>query len=268
MSRRLLGFAAGLAALLSLHARVTRADITVVGHYQFANGDTLTRASYYTNRWMRTTLPNGNEVVYSRDSDRITLIDHAGRRYWEGPRAKADSVTRRMRAERAKEMAESATPEDQQKRNAIFAALTDSVRLESTGKTEKICGYPSSEYVLTAGPYLRQERWIARSIAVPDFSDEVQNVVIATITDPLARGLMTLIVQTRSADSKDIMNQGAAQPGLALRGRIRYKTLSQEGQMSWEAVRVLSTKIPETAWLPPRDYIRWTPPGAGVAKKK
>jgi hypothetical protein len=216
---------------------------------------------------MRTTLPNGNEVVYSRDSDRITLIDHAGRRYWEGPRARADSVTRRMRAERAKEMAENATPEDQANRNAVFAALTDSVHLESSGRSEKICGYPCSEYVLTAGPYLRQERWIARSIAVPDFSDEVQNVVIATITDPLARGLMTLMVQARSADSKDVMNAGAAQPGLALRGRIRYRTLSREGEMSWEAVKVLSTKIPETAWLPPHDYIRWMPPDAGKAKK-
>jgi hypothetical protein len=236
-----------------------------VGHYRFANGDTLTRASYYTSRWMRTTLPNGNEVVYSRDSDRITLIDHGGRRYWEGPRAKADSVTRRMRAERAKEMAQNATPEEQTRRNAIFAALTDSVHLERTGKSMGICGYPCSEYVLTAGPYLRQERWIARSIAVPDFSDEVQNVVIATITDPLGRGLMTLLVQARSADAKDVMNSGAAQPGLALKGSLRYKTLSQEGEMSWEAVKVRTTKIPETAWLPPRDYKRWVPAPANTA---
>jgi hypothetical protein len=258
----------GLAVLIPFLAGAARGDVTVVGHYRFANGDTLTRASYYTNRWMRTTLPNGNEVVYSRDSDRITLIDHAGRRYWEGPRAKADSVTRRMRAEHAKEMAESATTEDQARRVAIFAALTDSVHLERSGKSQTICGYPCSEYILTAGPYMRQERWVARSIAVPDFSDEVQNVVIATITDPLARGLMTLLIQARSADSKDVMNQGAAQPGLALKGRLRYKTLSQEGEMSWEAVKVSNQKIPETAWLPPHDYIRWTPAGAGAAKKK
>ena len=264
MSRRSSLIVAGLVALMPLLARTAAADVTVVGHYRFANGDTLTRASYYTNRWMRTTLPNGNEVVYSRASDRITLIDHAGRRYWEGPRAKADSVTRRMRAERAKELAENATPEDQERRNAIFAALTDSVHLERSGESQVICGYPCSEYVLTAGPYLRQERWVARSLAVPDFSNEVQNVVIATITDPLARGLATLMVQARSADANDVMNQGAAQPGLALRGRLRYKTLSQEGEMSWEAVKVSNAKIPETAWLPPHSYIRWVPTAANT----
>ena len=256
MSRRTYAVVAGLVALMPLLARTAAADVTVVGRYRFANGDTLTRASYYTNRWMRTTLPNGDEIVYSRDSDRITLIDHAGKRYWEGPRARADSVTRRMRAERARAMAETATPEDQEKRNAIFAALTDSVHQGSTGRSRVICGYPCSEYVLTAGQYLRQDRWIARSLAVPDFSKEVQNVVIATIMDPLGRGLMTLVVQGRVVD------------GLTLQGRLRYKTLSQEGEMSWEAVQVSSEKIPETAWLPPTDYTRWVPTAADTAIKR
>jgi hypothetical protein len=173
-----------------------------------------------------------------------------------------------MRAQKAKAMAENAGPEDQEKRNAIFSALTDSVHLGRTGRSREICGYPCSEYVLTAGQYLRQERWIARSLAVPDFSDKVQNVVMATIDDPLGRGLMTLLVQARTADANDVMNQGAAQPGLTLQGRLRYKTLSQEGEMSWEAVQVLSTKIPETAWMPPPGYTRWVPTAADTTMKK
>jgi hypothetical protein len=38
--------------------------------------------------------------------------------------------------------------------------------------------------------------------------------------------------------------------------------------MSWEAVQVLSTKIPETAWMPPTGYTRWVPTAADTTMKK
>jgi len=255
MRYRFHGLAAGLAGLLLLLlALPAMADITVISRYTFANGDTLTRASYFSTQRMRTTLPNGDEIIYDHSADRIALVDHAGKRYWEGPRAQADSIARRIRAERGKALFKTVTPEMQAQVNEIYTALTDLVHLESTGRDRKIARYPCSEWVLTAGPYLRQERWVARSLSLPDFGPEVQNVVMASILDPLGSALMKLVIQARAVD------------GLTLAGRIGFKTLSQEGEMSWEALNVISGKISRQAWVVPQDYQRWQPPVAGANK--
>jgi hypothetical protein len=122
------------------------------------------------------------------------------------------------------------------------------VKIEATGRNRKIAGYPCSEWVLTAGSRLRQERWLARSLSMPDFSPEIEKVVQASMLDPLGRGLMKLVLQARSAD------------GLALAGRMTVKTFQNQGEMSWEAVKVSSGKIPDEAWAIPDGYQRWEPP--------
>lgn len=246
MRRRLEFLCAGWIAVAMLAALPVRADVTVIGHYTFANGDTLTRASYYTGRKVRTTLPNGVEIVYDHSAKRIALIDHVGKRYWEGPRAQADSIASRIRAERMRAAADSITPEMRGQLNSIYDAVTDSVRVVQTDRTRKIAGYPCSEWVLTAGPYLRQERWVARSLAVPDFSPEVEKVVLASALDPMGSGLMKLVLESRTMS------------GLGLAGTLTFKTMRQSGEMSWEAVQLITTTIPDSAWAMPKGYQRWT----------
>jgi hypothetical protein len=121
------------------------------------------------------------------------------------------------------------------------------VKVRWTEEQRKIAGYPCSEWQLTAGRYLYQERWVARALSVPDFSPEVEKVVMASITDPVGRGLMKLVLQGRRVD------------GLTLAGTIRFRTLGQEGTMSWEALRVDTHPIAPAAWEVPHGYQRWTP---------
>ncbi len=251
MPRRFGTLAAGLAGLL-LVALPARADITVLAHYTLANGDTLTRASYYTSRRIRTTLPTGDEIIYNDSNKRIALVDHAAKRYWEGPKAQADSIAARLRSERASALRDSLTPEKQAEWNEIYAALTESLSVGPTGRSRPIAGTPCSEWVLRAGPYLTQERWVARSLAMPDFSRDLEKVVVASIMDPLGKGLMRLVLQGRGVE------------GLALAGRIRFRTLGQQGDTSWEAIQVLSGKIAPGAWAVPAGYERWQPPATGT----
>jgi hypothetical protein len=250
------GFAAGAAGLLLLLllALPAAADITLVTHYRFANGDTLTRLSYYTSQRVRTTLPTGDEVIYNHKTDELVYVDHAKQRYWRGRRTLADSLLRPLRAERAQEVGDSLRTGTTDRWRDIFDALTDSVRLEKTNQSRKIAGYPTSEWVLTAGSYLRQERWIARSLDVPNYGPELQNVVISSVMDPLGRGLMRLVVQGREIE------------GLPLAGRIEFTTLSQQGVVMWETLRVISTKVSDEVWAPPAGYQRWEP--AGKADQK
>ena len=245
--RRLSGFTAGSAGLLLLFALPAAADVTLVTHYTFANGDTVTRPSYYTSQRVRTTLPNGAEVIYNHKTDELVYVDHEKKRYWQGRRTLADTLLRPLRAQRAKEAGDSLASESTDQWRNLYRALTDSVRLVKTDQRRTIAGYPTVEWVVTAGSVLRQERWIARALDVPDFSPELQNVVISSVMDPLGRGLMRLMLQARELD------------GLPLAGRIEFTTLSRSGVVTWETLRVIPTKIPDGAWGPPGDYQRWEP---------
>jgi len=251
MRARLLAASCMAASMLS--AWPARADITVFGHYTFANGDTLSRASYYTQKQVRTTLPNGDEIIYDDREKTIMLIDHQGKRYWHGPKSQADSIATRIRSERMKTAAAAITPEQREQVSRLYSAMTDSVNVMQTDQTRKIAGYDCRLWVLTAGGLLLQERWVARALAMPDFSSECEKVVLASIADPLGSGLMTLVLQARQMD------------GLGLAGRIRFKTMRQQGEFSWEATGTSPTKIPPEAWQPPAGYARWEPPAESAA---
>ena len=250
MIRRLPTLAVLAAGLLIAAARPASADITVVARYQMLNGDTLTRSSYYTTKKIRTTLPNGDEIIYDNGSHRIALIDHQRRLFWEGPRAQADSIAARLRAERIRGMVDTMSAETRAQWNAVYTALTENVMVEKSGLNRKIAGYPCTHWVLRVDPYLTSERWVARALDVPDFNAEVEKVAQAAIRDPLGRGLMKLVVQARSTE------------GLALAGKLQVKTFEHQGTLTWEALQVKSERIGDEAWAIPEGYQRWEPPAA------
>ena len=76
------------AGLALLAARPALADITVVGRYSFVNGDTATRASYFTSRRIRVSTPDGREVIFDSKAHSVTLIDHRRRVFWNGDLAR------------------------------------------------------------------------------------------------------------------------------------------------------------------------------------
>lgn len=255
MPRRVHALSAILASLL-LSALPARADITLIGHYTLVNGDTLTRPSYYQSRRTRFTMPDGNEVIYNASTKEVIMVNHANQRYWQGPRAAADSVLAIVRAERNQAAKITMTPEVQAEWNRVYAAISDSMRFARTGETRKVGTYTCSMYLLTAGSYLRQERWVARALVIPDFADELQSLVIASVADPVGKGLMKLVVQARDVD------------GITVGGSMQFKTISLKGQTSWMTQRVISGAIPDSAWLPPAGYTRWEPGIAPTEEQK
>lgn len=255
---------AAVVLAFALIASSAGADVTVIGRYHLANGDTLTRASYYTQSKVRTTLPNGDEIIYDDKTKRVALIDHSDRRFWEGPKSAADSIALKIRSARMKAAAAKITPEQRDQVNRLYSAVSDSVHVIRTEKTRKIANYGCRLWVLSAGSLLTHERWVARALAMPDFSQEVEKVVLATIADPLGSGLMKLVLATRAAAPEDAEHATSAPAnqieGLTLAGRIRFKTMRNQGEFSWEAVSTSSEKIPPAAWQVPEGYTRWQPP--------
>ena len=221
------------------------ADLTVTTHYNLVNGDTLTRASYYTSKRVRVTAPDGREYMFNAKGDSVTVIDHKTRMYWTGPRSQADTVANRLIAENRKEIAEIAAADPVAWGDKV-KAFNDSIKVFSTYKTRKIAGYPCDQWMLTAGSYLTDDRWIARSLSTANYGPEMQKVVMASIKDPLGRQLMRMMIETRT------------KAGLPLAGSVTFQTMSREGSFSYEAVSVNTKPIPMSAWAIPEGYTQIT----------
>ena len=226
---------------LILLATPALADITVTTHYTLVNGDTLTRNNYYARKQLRVTGPDGKEFLFNAKTDSVTVIDHATKRYWTGPRANADSVARVI-MNRNREGVPDEAVTDPVAWGEKLQAFNDSIRVVDTAKFRKIAGYNCGLYVLTAGQWLRNERWVARALYVPNYGPEMRKTVMATIKDPMGRKLMELMIGMHDKE------------GLPLASYATYKTLQREGHFSFEAVKVGTKSIPKSAWAIPAGY--------------
>jgi hypothetical protein len=169
------------------------------------------------------------------------VINHATRTYWKGPRALADSLARKQMAANRQDVAAMAEA-DPVAFGERLQAFNDSISAKQTKERKKIAGYPTRKWVLTAGSYLTNERWIANGLAIQNYGPELEKTVMGSIADPLGRQLMRLLISMRTAD------------GLVLAGSTKFRTLKNEGSFSFEAVRVIGQRIPPSAWLPPEGY--------------
>ncbi len=216
------------------------ADLTVISRYTLVNGDTLTRASYYSTNRVRVTAPDGREYLFDAKGDTVTVINHDSRSYWKGPRTLADSLAKKLMAANRKgaELAEADPVAFAEK----LQAFNDSIEAKQTNNRKKIAGYPTRQWILNAGSHLTHERWIANGLKMQNYGPELEKTVMGSNPDPLGRQLMRLLVSMRTAD------------GLVLAGSTKFRTLEREGSFSFEAVKVIGERIPASAWLPPEGY--------------
>jgi len=219
-------------------ARPAVADLTVITHYTLVDGDTLTRANYYTRSKVRVTSPDGKEFMFDNSGDSVTVIDHKTMSYWTGPRSLADSVASRIMAQNAVDVSAMDPVEYGNK----IEEFNKSIKVSATGKRKKIAGYPCDLYTLDAGKFLHNDRWIARSLVVPNYGPEMQKAVLATIKDPLGRQLMRMLIDMRTKE------------GLVLSGFTNFQTLGRSGKFSFDAVKVITKPIPKDVWTVPAGY--------------
>jgi len=193
---------------------------------------------------VRVTAPDGREYMFNAKGDTVTVIDHATRRYWTGPRSRADSLASRIMADNREGVPEIAQTDPVAWAERI-QAFNDSIHIESVHKQRKIGGYQANLRKLTVGSYLYNEQWNARSLTLPNYGPELQKAVMSSIKDPLGRALMALIIDSKEGQ------------GTALAHRTTFRTLTREGSFEFEAQRVSGDKIPASAWTIPTGYERY-----------
>lgn len=240
-SSRWLGLACAGLALLAAPAV---ADITVIGHYTFVNGDTTTRASYFTSRRVRISTPDGREVIFDSKDKRIALIDHQRRVYWDGPLARADSIVDVTDGSRWDLMLRNATDQLKAEWARDMDFPTDSIQADDGFKTRMIAGYPCNRWTVRAGSSMTLERWTAASLAVDPYDESTEDVVLAAVLDPVARAIMSMFWKLEDTT------------GLCLGASMRFRTPTQQGSFRWEAVKVIGARIPASAWAVPQGYSR------------
>jgi hypothetical protein len=240
------GFVAALAAFVLGTSVPAAADITVVGKYTFVNGDTATRASYYSRKRTRVTSPSGMEFIHDTQARRVTVIDHAQRRYYQGTIEEADSIASRILLQRREELRPLIEANREMWAQRMMG-FNDSIRVIETDESRTIAGYPATRWMMLAGQYMTHERWVARGLSVPNFGPELEKVMMAPVLDPLGRQLMKMLIQMRE------------NPGTVLKSSTQFRTPTQSGSFSWEAIRVGSEKIPGSAWSPPPGYTKAKP---------
>jgi hypothetical protein len=235
----------GLAcAGLALLATPALADVTVIGHYTFVNGDTTTRSSYFTSRRVRVSTPDGREVIFNSKDKRITLIDHQRRVYWEGPLARADSIVDVADGSRWDLMLRNATEELKAEWAQDMDFPPDSIQVDDGFKTRMIAGYPCNRWTVRAGSHMTLERWTAASLALDPYDESTEDVVLAAVLDPIARAIMSMFWRLQDTT------------GLCLAASMTFSTPTQRGSFHWEAVKVIGARIPASAWDVPQSYRR------------
>jgi len=228
----------GLAVLCAWPAA---ADVTLINHYRLINGDTLTRACYYSGKRVRVTGPDGREFMFNADGDTVTVIIHRRKTYWTGPRELADSLANKIIAQNRKGLSQISEMDAETWRQKM-QAFNDSIKVVQTFKSRKIAGLTCDQWILTAGTYMTNDQWIARSLSVANYGPELQKVVQSSIMDPLGRVLMRLMIDMRTKS------------GLALAGHTTFRTLSQSGSFEFRTIQVVTGPIPKSAWKIPAGY--------------
>jgi hypothetical protein len=238
------------AGLVLLVAQPAFADITVVGHYAFVNGDTATRSSYFTSRRIRVSTPDGREVIFDSKDKRITLIDHQRRVYWDGSLARADSIVDVTDGSRWDLMLRNATDELKAEWTRDMDFPPDSIQVGDGFETRQIAGYPCNRWTVRGGSTMSLERWTAASLAIEPYDETTEGVVLAAVLDPIARAIMSMFWKMEDMT------------GLCLAASMTFNTPTQHGSFHWEAMKVLGARIPASAWGVPQGYRR-----AGLASE-
>jgi hypothetical protein len=175
---------------------------------------------------------------------RRPIINHAQKTYWSGPVTVADSLAS-LRIVKANQELAPKIEAHQEEYATLMQTFNSSIQFQMARESKPICGYPTEKWVLSAGEYLYNERWIARSLQVANYAPELEKVMMASVLDPMGRVMMRMLMQQR-----------AQQDGIPLASTVIFKTLTQSGTYTWEATQVLTGEIPSSVWNTPDGYTR------------
>jgi hypothetical protein len=108
---------------------------------------------------------------------------------------------------------------------------------------KKFAGKRCRGWEISAGQTFVHTRWIADDVKVPDFTEEVNRILLLPALDPVGRSIGRILLQAR----------GTAK-GAILASYTKISTPTQKLSFSFEARRIATTAIPDSVWAVPKGY--------------
>ncbi len=231
------------AGLAVLFAGPARAELTVIGRYVF-DRETLIRPLYFSTRHVRVSTPDGREVVFDSHTGHVTLVDHAGRVYWSGPLARADSIAAMLDVARWDMCLRLASDTVHPEWVRDVALLGDSARAAGETGMRMIAGYPCDPVLAGAGAPARVPGWVAPVPVEDDRRAGIGDQVLSAVLNPARQAVMGMFWQTEIADA------------LPLAATMTFDTPTRHARFQWHAVQVIAAQVPDSTWQPPAGYRR------------
>jgi hypothetical protein len=191
---------------------------------------------------MRATMSDGNEAIYDASTKEITFINHARKRYWKGPLERANAIVDSLTLERDKAFWQAAQ-EKQQEWFAFVERFNNSITARDLDNEKKFAAKKCKGVEISAGQSMVHTRWFSTDLKVPDYTRDIEKILLLPALDPVGRSIGRLIVNSRVEEG-----------GVTLGASTKLNTPTQKGSFSWEAYRLDTRAIPDSAWAIPAGY--------------
>lgn len=205
----------------------------------------------------KSTTPDGNMMIMRIDTRETYIVDAEEQKYevtsWDemkeemvGARAEMKKVLEEMEKEMADappEMREMLQRQMEQMQGMFGEAEEKQVRVERTGKTQKILGYKAEQYLLFEDDEQTEELWIGRSRKLRDLVEEWKDV-----TEPMFREMTETMPAMARHGYLKVMKEIEGFPLLTV--------IVEEGApgLTSQVVDIEKRRLKEKDFLPPAGY--------------
>jgi hypothetical protein len=210
---------------LTMHLTTTRSGMGEPGE------GSSTFTNYYSKSAMRTSSPDGNDMIVRFDTQKIISIDSKKKTYAE--------MTFQQLQELQKKLQTEADPDEagMEQMRKMMAQLNSTSSLTKEGPGENIAGYATEKYLLS-GP-IQMELWVAPSLKIPAAYYDVLKIQVPP--NPLF-------------DSKNVYDELKKIDCIALKTVITVKLMDMEMQTTTLVNSIDKGSLPASLFEVPADY--------------
>lgn len=226
-----------LAFCVAATGEAAAADLTIVSTTT-TGGRSATVTEYLTEARARTS-DGASEAIVDAARDRVVVVDHARREYWETSRAGAAAARAGAPASPAAEAGQAKSLGLLDVRGASLEAVTR----EKGKQPREVAGHPCEHWVIAMGESLRVDLWAARDLAAPPAYFDALQARHAGM-GPLGRRLDRVVDEMRKVG------------GLPLARRTTVRVMGAEQETRQEATVVSLGPVPPSAFEVPEGYAR------------
>lgn len=249
---------------------VAAEDLTIIQKQTHDQNPPVTTTSYISADRLRTTNPEGTEVLAEPAAGKFTMIDHKKKEYYVVTRQDVEAMNAEMQArmkqmepqmKQAQEQMKNLPPELREKMAGMMGGFVAAINVQKGTGGRSVAGYHCENWIITMGEMSRTEQCLTTELQFPaqtwagyqDFANSMKGAMTA--------GPMGQAFAQMKEKFKDVK-------GYPLASTTTTKILGRTSTSTTEVTEIKKGSIPASAWELPAGYKQVESPMAKMAKKK